>query len=62
LLLVLYLGLVGTTGNRVIIMALYSNLDNVYNPDDYSGYIDDVDNNSYSSLYLYSDLRGLGLS
>jgi hypothetical protein len=49
-------------GNRVIITALYSNLDGAYNPDDYSGYIDDVDDNGYSSSYLYSDLRGLGLS
>jgi hypothetical protein len=39
-------------------MALYSDLDNADDPDDYSGYIDD-DDDVYNSSYLYSDLRGL---
>jgi hypothetical protein len=45
-----------------MIAALYSDLDGAYDPDDHSGYTDDVDDDGYSSSYLYSDLRGLGLS
>jgi hypothetical protein len=49
-------------GNRIMIVALYSDLDGAYDPDDYSGYTDDVDDDGYSLSYLYLDLRGLCLS